>query len=69
MEGGIPDGRDGLTRVQRVVLLELDALTRERKGRAVPLAQLYGRVVEKVDMSVDELREILVALGAGPRVV
>jgi hypothetical protein len=30
----------------------------------VPTAQLYGRVVEHVDMSVDELQRILVRLGA-----
>lgn len=60
----VPDVRDGLTRAERVVLWQLSVLERERNGRNVPTAQLYGRVVEHVDMSVDELQRILVRLGA-----
>jgi hypothetical protein len=60
----LPDVRDGLTRAERVVLWQLSVLERERGGRNVPTAQLYGRVVEHVDMSVDELQRILVRLGA-----
>lgn len=55
----IPDVRDGLTRKERVVLWQLHVLQEERGGRNVPTAMLYGRVVEHVDMSVDELQAIL----------
>ena len=57
--------RDGLTRAERVVLVTLRELEREKPGRSVPTAQLYGRVVERIDLSVDELQRILVRLGAG----
>ncbi|MFN7697516.1 MAG: hypothetical protein ACK6CU_02360 [Deltaproteobacteria bacterium] len=63
-EDFLPDVRDGLTRAERVVLWQLSVLERERGGRNVPTAQLYGRVVEHVDMSVEELQRILVRLGA-----
>lgn len=60
----LPDVRDGLTRAERVVLWQIAVLEKERGGRNVPTAQLYGRVVEHLDMSVDELQRILVRLGA-----
>jgi hypothetical protein len=34
----------------------------ERNGRNVPTAMLYGRVVEHLDMSEDELQGILQGL-------
>lgn len=55
----IPDVRDGLTREERVVLWMLGTLERERGGRNVPTAMLYGRVVEHIDISVPELQRIL----------
>ena len=55
----IPDVRDGLTRLERIVLWQIDVLTRERQGRPVPTAQLYGRVVEHIDVSVAELQDTL----------
>jgi hypothetical protein len=55
----LPDVRDGLTRKERVVLWVLSETQRELGGRNVPTAMLYGRVVEHVDMSVDELQGIL----------
>lgn len=55
----IPDVRDGLTRKERVVLWVLHRTEAELDGRNVPTAMLYGRVVEHVDMSVDELQDIL----------
>ncbi|MEM9193466.1 MAG: hypothetical protein AAGF12_30105 [Myxococcota bacterium] len=55
----IPDVRDGLTRKERVVLWVLHRTQRELGGRNVSTAMLYGRVVEHVDMSVDELQHIL----------
>lgn len=63
----LPDARDGLTRAERVVLATLHELQRERGGRNVPTAMLYGAVVERLDMSVHELQRILVRLGAGQR--
>ncbi|UJR82705.1 hypothetical protein [Sandaracinus amylolyticus] len=59
----MPDARDGLTRVERVVLWQLAELQKERGGRDVPTAMLYGRVVEHVDISVDELQRTLQRLG------
>ncbi len=55
----IPDVRDGLTRKERVVLWCIRQAQKERPGRNVPTAMLYGRVVEYVDMTVDELQKIL----------
>lgn len=62
----LPDVRDGLTRKERVVLTVLNALEEERRGRSVPTAMLYGRVVEHVDMSVEELQAILRRLMGPP---
>ncbi len=61
----IPDVRDGLTRAERVVLWQLSVLQKERKGRNVPTAMLYGRVVEHVDLSVAELQRILQRMTGG----
>ncbi|AKF04689.1 hypothetical protein [Sandaracinus amylolyticus] len=58
-----PDARDGLTRIERVVLWQIAELQKERGGRDVPTAMLYGRVVEHVDISVDELQRTLQRLG------
>lgn len=55
----IPDVRDGLTRLERVVLHELEKAQREFGGRNVPTATLYGRVLEHVDISQDELQTCL----------
>jgi len=55
----LPDVRDGLTRKERIVLYLIDQIQKERGGRNVPTAMLYGRVLEHVDMSVDELQTIL----------
>lgn len=60
----LPDVRDGLTRLERVILWQISVLQKERNGRNVPTAQLYGRVVEHVDCSVDELQAALQRLGA-----
>ena len=55
----VPDARDGLTRVERVVLWQLHEAQQERGGRAVPTAMLYGRVVEHVSITVEELQRVL----------
>jgi len=54
-----PDVRDGLNGKERIVLFYLDQVQKERGGRNVPTAMLYGRVVEYVDISEDELQGIL----------
>jgi len=53
------DARDGLTRLERVILWQLDACQKERAGASVPTAMLYGRVLEHVDVSVDEFQRTL----------
>jgi len=55
----IPDVRDGLTRIERIVLYCIHEIQQERGGRNVPTAMLYGRVVEHVNISEDELQRIL----------
>ena len=55
----LPDVRDGLNRKERIVLYCIHQAQKERDGRNVPTAMLYGRVLEYVDMSEDELQAIL----------
>jgi len=59
----IPDVRDGLTRVQRVVLHELDRARRDLGRESVPTVLLYGRVVERIDLSEDDFMSVLLSLG------
>jgi hypothetical protein len=59
----LPDVRDGLTRLERVVLWQISVIQKERGDRNVPTAMLYGRVLEHVDISVDELQHTLQRLG------
>lgn len=58
----IPDVRDGLTRLERVILWQIAEIQKERGGRNVPTAMLYGRVVEHVNVSVDEFQRVLARL-------
>lgn len=46
------DARDGLTRLERIILWQLREAQAERGGANVPTAMLYGRVVEHIDVSV-----------------
>ena len=65
-----PDVRDGLTRKERIVLYCIDQIQKERDGRNVPTVMLYGRVVEHVNISEQELQLILQRLTSfkqGPR--
>jgi hypothetical protein len=55
----LPDVRDGLTRKERIVLYCIHQLQKELGGRNAPTVMLYGRVVEFVDMSENELQLIL----------
>ena len=60
----LPDVRDGLTREERVVLYVLHETQKERGGRNVPTAMLWGRVCEHFYISPEELSEMLARLGA-----
>lgn len=55
----MPDVRDGLSRVERIVLYVLHEARREFGDRHISTAMLYGRVTEYVDISVDELQVVL----------
>jgi hypothetical protein len=60
----IPDARDGLTREERVVLRVLSETQKERGGRDVPTAMLWGRVCEHFYISPEDLSAMLARLGA-----
>jgi hypothetical protein len=55
----LPDVRDGLSRLERVILWQIDVLRRERGRPDVPTTMLYGRVVEHVDVSVETFKATL----------
>ena len=55
----LPDARDGLTRLERVILWQLREAQKELGRESVPTALLYGRVVEHVDVSVAEFQRVL----------
>lgn len=59
----IPDVRDGLTRVERVILWQLDLLQKERGGRNVSTAQLYGRISEYVNITPEQMQILLARMG------
>lgn len=59
----IPDARDGLTRTERIILYVLQETQRELDGRNVPTVMLYGRVLEYVNLSEQELHLYLDRLG------
>ncbi|MDX2012910.1 MAG: hypothetical protein SFW67_22115 [Myxococcaceae bacterium] len=59
----LPDVRDGLTSLERVVLVTLAECQREMPGRPVPTALLFGRLSERVDLRPDELMALLARLG------
>ena len=60
----LPDARDGLTRLQRIILWQLREAQQALGRESVPTALLYGRVVEHIDVSVDEFQRELQRLGA-----
>jgi hypothetical protein len=55
----LPDARDGLTRLERIILWQLREISGERGGASVPATMLYGRVIEYVDVSVAEFQATL----------
>jgi hypothetical protein len=62
----LPDVRDGLTRLERAILVELERAKQEFGERHVPTALLYGRVVEHVNVSVREFQRALTRMvGSG----
>jgi len=60
----IPDVRDGLARAERIVLRVLAETQKERGGRNVPTAMLWGRVCEHIDITPEDLSSMLARLGA-----
>lgn len=60
----LPDVRDGLTRQECVVLWVLHETQKERQGRDVPTAMLWGRVCEHFYISPEDLSAMLARLGA-----
>jgi hypothetical protein len=55
----IPDARDGLTQLERIILWQLREAQRELGRDSVPTALLYGRVVEHVNVTVEEFQLVL----------
>lgn len=55
----IPDVRDGLTRLERIILYVLNETQKELGGRNVPTTMLYGRVIELYDVDEDQFRRAL----------
>lgn len=57
---GIPDVRDGLTRLERAVLLCLHDLREKEHHRYVPVILLWGELIDRgYDISQDELNTML----------
>jgi hypothetical protein len=76
-EDYLPDVRDGLTRLDRVILYELSRAQAEREGGHVPSAsraqaerdgeyvssaELYGRVIEHLNVGIPEFERALARL-------
>jgi len=57
-----PDARDGLTRLERIILWQLREAQRESGRESVKTAMLYGRVVEHISVSVEEFQTVLTRL-------
>lgn len=55
----IPDVRDGLTEVERTILAVLHEARKEFGDRMIPMALIYGRVVEILDLSWEEFQRQL----------
>ncbi|MEP6859111.1 MAG: hypothetical protein ABJE66_00725 [Deltaproteobacteria bacterium] len=57
------DARDGRRskswRLEGVILWQLREAQNERGGASVSTAMLYGRVIEHVEVSVDEFQKVL----------
>ena len=53
------DARDGLTRLERIILWQLHEAQKELGRESVPTALLYGRVVEHINVTVEEFQAVL----------
>jgi len=58
----LPDVRDGLTRLERVILHVLAEAQAELGDRHISTALLYGRVVEHIDVDKHEFQRVLARL-------
>lgn len=58
----LPDARDGLTRLERIILWQLHEAQKETGRESIPTAMLYGRVVEHINVSVEEFQTVLIRL-------
>jgi hypothetical protein len=61
--GELPDARDGLTRLERIILWQLREAQKELGRESIPTALLYGRVVEHIEVSVEEFQVVVQRLG------
>ena len=61
IEDELPDVRDGLTRLERVILFELHKAGKEPwlQNRTVPTVLLYGRVCDHIDVSQSDFLQAL----------
>lgn len=59
----LPDVRDGLSRVQRIVLYELHRARQETGRDFIPTVMLYGRVVEHIPLDEAQFQAVLQSLG------
>lgn len=50
------DARDGLTRLERIILWQLREAQKELGRDSVPTAMLYGRVVGHINVTVEEFQ-------------
>jgi hypothetical protein len=55
----LPDVRDGLTRLERIILYVLHEARKEYGDRHIPSALVYGRVVELIDITPAEMQAAL----------
>ena len=62
MSDQLRDARDGLTRLERIILWQLREAQKELGRDSVPSTLLYGRVVEHINVSVEEFQAVCARL-------
>jgi hypothetical protein len=62
LDDELPDARDGLRRLERIILWQLREAQRETGRESVPTSMLYGRVLEHIDVSLEEFQRVLCRL-------
>jgi hypothetical protein len=55
----LPDVRDGLTRLERIILAVLEETKQKFGGGSVPTITLYGRVLEHINVGQAEFHSAL----------